>query len=67
MIDDNNREQSLSKKHKKTLNFYRNQMPRIDIQGAELQPWQQPLFEIFEVPPVIWIIGKDENEGESWF
>ena len=70
MIDDNIREQSLSKEHKEALKFYRNQMTRMNIQDVELRPWQQRLFEIIKIPSereVIWIIGKDGNEGKSWF
>ena len=70
MIDDNIREQSLSKEHKEALKFYRNQMTRMDIQDVELRSWQQRLFEIIKIPSereVIWIIGKDGNEGKSWF
>ena len=70
MIDDNIREQSLSKEHKEALKFYRNQMTRTNIQDVELRPWQQHLFEIIKIPSereVIWIIGKDGNEGKSWF
>ena len=70
MIDDNIREKSLSKEHKEALKFYRNQMTRTNIQDVELRPWQQHLFEIIKIPSereVIWIIGKDGNEGKSWF
>ena len=34
MIDDNDREQSLSKKHKETLTLYINQVPLIDTTMA---------------------------------
>ena len=52
------------------MDLYRKEQHVRDLTQAELRPWQQKLFEISEVPSereVIWVIGKDGNEGKSWF
>ena len=64
------REGSPSRERKEALDLYRKEQHVRDLTQAELRPWQQKLFEISEVPSereVIWVIGKDGNEGKSWF
>ena len=70
ITEDNIREESLSKEHKEALKFYKNQMPRINIQDVELRPWQQQLLDIIKTPSereVIWVKGLKGNEGKTWF
>ena len=63
-------EESLKKLYKDALDLYRKQRPIIDIQSAQLRPWQCELMEMIRRPSnreVIWICGKSGNEGKSWF
>ena len=63
-------EDSLSIDHKEALELYQKQMPRVSVQDVQLKPWQQQLLDIIMVPAereIIWIIGKDGNEGKTWF
>ena len=50
--------------------LYRKQRPRLDITAIELRPWQEQAMQLFETPTerqVIWITGRQGNEGKSWF
>ena len=64
------REGSLSRERKEALHLYHKEHQLRDMSQAKLRPWQEQLFEITKVPSereVIWVIGKDGNEGKSWF
>lgn len=64
------REGSLSRERKEALYLYRKEEQLRDLSQAELRPWQQQLLEITKVSSereVIWVIGKNGNEGKSWF
>ena len=64
------REESLTKDRKEALDLHRKQKPRIDIQMIQLRPWQEQAMKIIECPSerqVIWITGRQGNEGKSWF
>jgi len=63
-------EESLKKMHKEALDLYRKHRPRIDVQFAQLRPWQCELMKMVRQSSdreVIWICGKRGNEGKSWF
>ena len=64
------REESLSKDRKYALDLYRKQRPRFDIANMELRSWQEQALTIIEKPTerqVIWITGRQGNEGKTWF
>ena len=64
------REQSLAKEYKEALGLYRKTRARYDITSVELRPWQQDALNLIGNPSerqVIWINGKQGNEGKSWF
>jgi len=64
------REESLKKSSKEALDLHRKQKPRIDIQTAQLRPWQDELMKIISKPSdrtVFWICGYVGNEGKTWF
>ena len=63
-------EESLTKERKVAIDLYRKQRPRLDITAVELRPWQEQAMQLFETPTerqVIWITGRQGNEGKSWF
>ena len=65
-------EKSLSKQNKFCLELFRAQKPTIDVENAELRLWQDQLLDIMKVDQmedrkIIWVIGKQGNEGKSWF
>ena len=63
-------EESLTKERKAALDLYRKQRPRLDITAIELRAWQEQAMQLFETPTerqVIWITGRQGNEGKSWF
>ena len=63
-------EQSLNKEKQEALNLYRRQQPQFTILDVELRPWQQDAMKYFESPTkrnVIWIYGRNGNEGKTWF
>ena len=65
-------EKSLSKQNKFCLELFRAQKPTIDVENAELRLWQDQLLDIIKVDEmedrkIIWVIGKQGNEGKSWF
>ena len=52
------------------MDLYRKQRSCFDITTVQLRQWQQDTMKYFESPTerqVIWIIGKNGNEGKSWF
>ena len=60
------REESLKRRYKESLDLHRKQKPRIDIQTAQLRPWQDELMKIISKPSdrtVFWICGYVGNEG----
>ena len=64
------REESLKRSYKEALDLHRKQKPRIDIQTAQLRPWQEKLMKIISKPSgrtVFWVCGYVGNEGKSWF
>ena len=64
------REESLTKERKHSLDLYRKQRPRFDIASVELRIWQGQALSLIEKPTerqVIWIAGRQGNEGKSWF
>ena len=64
------REGSLSRERREARHLYHKEHQLRDMSQAKLRPWQEQLFEITKVPSereVIWVIGKDGNEGKSWF
>ena len=69
---DNIPEKSLSKQNKFCLDLFRAQKPTIDVENSELRLWQDQLLDIINVDQmedrkIIWVIGKQGNEGKSWF
>ena len=69
---ENIREKSLSTKNKFCLDLFRAQKPTIDVENSELRLWQDQLLDIINVDQmedrkIIWVIGKQGNEGKSWF
>ena len=64
------RENSLAKDFKEALDIFRKTRARYDIENVELRPWQRDALKLFECPSerkVIWITGRDGNEGKTWF
>ena len=64
------REESLTRNYKEALDLHRKQKSRIDIQSAQLRPWQDKLMKIISKPSdrtVFWICGHEGNEGKTWF
>ena len=62
-------QESLSKEHAYALNLYNKMRPIIDVETAELRPWQQQVLQLIQLPTarqVIWIKGMCGNEGKSW-
>ena len=69
---ENIREKSLSKQNKFCLDLFRAQRPTTDVKNAELRLWQDQLLDIIEDNQmddrkIIWVIGREGNEGKSWF
>ena len=63
-------EESLTREHKESLDLYRKQRPQFNIENVELRPWQEQALKLIEEPSerqVIWITGRNGNEGKSWF
>ena len=65
-------EKSLSKQNKYCLELFRAQCPTVDVSSAVLRLWQDQLLDIISESEmndrkIIWIKGKDGNEGKSWF
>ena len=65
-------EKSLSKQNKFCLDLFRAQKPTINVENTELRLWQDQLLDIINLDEmedrkIIWVIGKEGNEGKSWF
>ena len=63
-------QESLSRERKEALDLYRKHRPKLDISTVELRPWQEQAMHLFETPSerqVLWITGRQGNEGKSWF
>ena len=35
--------------------------------NVELKPWQNELMKYIQPHEIIWVVGKDGNEGKNWF
>ena len=62
-------EESLRPEFKEMLDLYRKQRTYIDIDNVILRFWQARLEEYMRpcYREIIWIIGKNGNEGKTWF
>ena len=63
-------EESLTKERQHALTLYRKQRPTFDILNVQLRPWQEDAMKYFDAPSerqVIWIRGKNGDEGKTWF
>ena len=62
--------QALPNDMKEALNTYmEHQEDFRDMGKVELKPWQNELMKYIEPHDreIIWVVGKDGNEGKSWF
>ena len=63
--------QALPRELKEDVDLYmENQEDFRDVGNVELKPWQQSLLEYVQQPcdrEIFWIVGKEGNEGKSWF
>ena len=62
-------EQALCREKQEALLLFRRQQPQFDISNVELRAWQQDAMKLFDSPTqrqVIWIAGRQGNEGKSW-
>ncbi len=60
---------SLSQMYAHAFNLYNKMRPILDVESAELRPWQQHVVLLLEKPTlrqVIWIKGCRGNAGKSW-
>ena len=62
--------QALTWDMKETMNLYiENQEDFRDVGNVELKPWQNELMKYIQPHDyeIIWVVGKDGNEGKNWF
>ena len=62
--------QALPNDMKEALDTYiEHQEDFRDVGNVELKPWQSELMKYIEPHDreIIWVVGKDGNEGKSWF
>ena len=63
--------QALPSEMKEAVDAYmENQEDFREVENVELKPWQESLLEYVQQPhdrEIIWVVGKDGNEGKSWF
>lgn len=63
--------QALPRELKEDVDLYmENQEDFRDVGNVELKPWQESLLEYVQQPcdrEIFWIVGKEGNEGKSWF
>ena len=62
--------QALPNDMKDALDTYmEHQEDFTDVANVELKPWQNELMKYIEPHDreIIWVVGKDGNEGKSWF
>ena len=62
-------EESLRNEYKEAKELYIKHKKNIDLENVILRPWQKALLEYIKpsTREVIWVIGKQGNEGKSWF
>ena len=63
--------QALPSEMKEAVDAYmENQDDFREVENVELKPWQESLLKYVQQPhdrEIIWVVGKDGNEGKSWF
>ena len=63
--------QALPSEMKEAVDAYmENQEDFREVENVELKPWQESLLKYVQQPhdrEIIWVVGKDGNEGKSWF
>ena len=62
--------QALARDMKEAVYLYiENQADFRDVGNVELKPWQNELMKYIQPHDreIIWVVGKDGNEGKSWF
>merc|ERR1712081_153850 len=62
-------EESLRREYKEAKELYIKHKKNIDLDNVILRPWQRALLQYIKpsTREVIWVIGKQGNEGKSWF
>ena len=62
-------EESLRREYKEAKELYIKHKKNIDLDNVILRPWQKALLEYIKpsTREVILVIGKQGNEGKSWF
>ena len=62
-------EESLRREYKEAKELYIKHKKNIDLDNVILRPWQKALLNHIKpsTREVIWVIGKQGNEGKSWF
>ena len=62
-------EESLRREYKEAKELYIKHKKNIDLDNVILRLWQKALLEYIKpsTREVIWVIGKQGNEGKSWF
>ena len=61
---------SLSKDNKEALELFENRGQEKEIEAVEWRPWQMDILEYVNNPTkrrIIWIVGKNGNEGKTFF
>merc|ERR1711895_3382 len=61
---------SLSKDNKEALELFENRGQEKGIEAVEWRPWQMDILEYVNNPTkrrIIWIVGKNGNEGKNFF
>ena len=63
------RQRSLIPEHKEALDLYMKDSVESFPANVELKPWQNELMKYIQPHDreIIWVVGKDGNEGKSWF
>ena len=70
LLEEDIAEESLERGDKEALDLYRKQSFHFSLDGIELRPWQNILFELIQQPSrreIIWVKGVKGNEGKTWF
>ena len=70
MLGEDIAEESLERMDKEALDLYRKQSTHFSLEGIELRPWQNALFQLIQHPSrreIIWVKGVKGNEGKTWF
>ena len=60
---------SLRAEYKEVLDLYMKESVESFPTNVELKPWQNELMKYIKPHDreIIWVVGKDGNEGKSWF